>query len=360
MAWAVADAIAVWVQKDAVKGKASTILIVDDEPGICHVLTEAVADLGLRPLSALSGEAARAILDCEPVSVLVTDLNMPGLHGLDLLAGVRLGQPECKVILMTGAQETHWLARALELGAYDYFIKPLDVFQVAQAAGRAAGPSGTGPLPQRAAQALLDRRQVRQIALESTRALVRAVEAKDPYTRRHSEQVAHYAVHLARHMALPAHDVELVHVAALLHDIGKIGVPDSVLTKPGPLTKEEFALIQGHPGQGAEILRHISVFTDEALLVRHHHESWSGRGYPDGLGGEAIPLGARIINVADAIDAMLMHRTYKEAFSITFVQGELARCAGEQFDPVVAAAALEWLQACPEKIVKAPTLRWSA
>jgi putative nucleotidyltransferase with HDIG domain len=252
------------------------------------------------------------------------------------------------------------MARALTLGAYDYFIKPLDVFQVAEAAGRAAGRSDAGPLPLRAAQALLDQTHVRQIALESTRALVRAVEAKDPYTRRHSEQVAHYAVNLARHMALPANEVELVRVAALLHDIGKIGVPDSVLTKPGPLTQEEFALIQGHPAQGAEILRHISVFAGEALLVRHHHESWSGGGYPDGLAGEHIPLGARIINVADSIDAMLMHRTYKEAFTVAFVQGELARCAGDQFDPAVTRAALEWLEAFPEKIIQAPALRWIA
>ncbi|MCY2924713.1 MAG: HD domain-containing protein [Planctomycetota bacterium] len=330
---------------------ATTVLIVDDEPGICHVLSDAVASVGLRPMSAHSGEGARAILAREPVAVLVTDLNMPGLPGLDLLAGVRRERLECKVILLTGTQETAWLARALELGAYDYFLKPLDAVQVAQAVARAAGQTGAGPLPQRAAQALLDHGQVRRIALESTRALVRAVEAKGPYTRRHSEQVAHYAVHLARHMGLPEVEVELVRVAALLHDIGKIGVPDSVLTKPGPLTPEEFALIQAHPAQGAEILRHISVFADEALLVRHHHESWSGAGFPDGLAGEAIPRGARLINVADSIDAMLMQRTYKAPCSVAFVEGELTRCAGEQFDPGIVRAALEWFTPRQSRLV---------
>ncbi|MCY2928289.1 MAG: HD domain-containing protein [Planctomycetota bacterium] len=333
----------------------TTVLIVDDEPGICHMLAEAMASLGLRPQTALSGGDALTILAREPVGVVVTDLNMPGLHGLELLAAVRRGHPRCRVILMTGVQDSGWLARALELGAHDYFIKPLDVFQVAQAA-IAAGQNAPGPLPLRAARALVDRTQVRQVALESTRALARAVEAKDPYTRRHSEQVAHYAVHLARHLGLPAGEVELVRVAALLHDIGKIGVPDSVLIKPGPLTVEEFALIRQHPAQGAEILRHISVFADEALLVRGHHEAWSGEGYPDGLVGESIPLGARIINVADSVDAMLMQRTYKVPYSVEFVRGELTRSAGEQFDPKIVQAALEWFEAFPEKIIQPPAL----
>jgi response regulator RpfG family c-di-GMP phosphodiesterase len=128
----------------------------------------------------------------------------------------------------------------------------------------------------------------------------------------------------------------------VLHDIGKIAVPDSVLTKAGKLTEREFDLIRRHPDVGAAILEHISLMRIEARLVRFHHEAWDGRGYPTGLGGRRIPLGSRIINIADSIDAMLMHRTYKQAYSIDRMLAELTRCAGGQFDPELIPPAVRW------------------
>jgi putative nucleotidyltransferase with HDIG domain len=191
----------------------------------------------------------------------------------------------------------------------------------------------------------------RQASLDGVRALVRAVEAKDPYTRQHSEQVAHYTVHLSRAMGTGGEQIESFRVAALLHDVGKIGVPDAVLTKTGPLAPEEFEYIRRHPAVGADILSHFAVFAAEAHLVRHHHERWDGKGYPDGLTGEESPTGARIIHVADCIDAMLMDRSYKSAYPVEKMLDELARCAGSQFDPAVAARACRWCRDNPRLLI---------
>ena len=191
----------------------------------------------------------------------------------------------------------------------------------------------------------------RRASLEGVRALVRAVEAKDPYTRRHSEQVTHYTVHLSRAMGAGIDQVEGFRVAALLHDVGKIGVPDAILTKTGPLAPEEFEYVRRHPAVGADILSHVTVFSTESHVVRHHHEWWDGTGYPDGLAGDEAPLGARIIHVADSIDAMLMDRSYKLAYPIAKMLDELARCAGSQFDPDVAVRALQWCRQNPHLLI---------
>ncbi|NQU76553.1 MAG: HD domain-containing protein, partial [Planctomycetes bacterium] len=267
----------------------------------------------------------------------------PHVSGLDLLAYVKQHAPACKVILVTGVSRCEYLAQAIMLGAYDYLEKPFKHGELAELVSKAAsGDAGSPQLPHRAAAAMELSEQVKQAALDSVRALVRAVEAKDPYTRRHSEQVTHYAVGLARALNVPEDMVEHIRVASLLHDIGKIGVPDHVLVKPGKLSDEEFEHIRRHPKLGAEILANITLFGKEAQLVRYHHERWDGEGYPDGLAGDEIPFASRIICVADCIDAMLMERTYKTGYPVGKMLGELERCVGTQFDPKIAASAVEW------------------
>ncbi|RME39679.1 MAG: HD domain-containing protein [Planctomycetota bacterium] len=184
--------------------------------------------------------------------------------------------------------------------------------------------------------------------LESVRALIAAVEAKDPYTRAHSVTVARYAEAIARRMNLPPATVTAIHSAALLHDIGKIGVPDAVLTKAGRLTEAEFRLIKRHPETALEILSHLSTLTEERAIILHHHERWDGTGYPAGLSGKEIPIGARIVAVADALDTMLSARSYKQAYDLRQVREELIRCAGTQFDPVVIRAAVAWIDEEPQ------------
>lgn len=213
------------------------------------------------------------------------------------------------------------------------------------------------PLPELAADLTTERvnqalkrvhEQLHCTHVESTRALVAAVEAKDPYTRAHSLTVAHYAEQIARRLRVSPALLKPLRVAALLHDIGKIGVPDAVLTKPGALTDEEYELIKRHPETAVQILEHVSYLADELPLILHHHERYDGRGYPGGLSGDHIPLGARILAMADSVDAMASPRSYKPAYDVQRVKAEVARGRGTQFDPAVADATLQWLEENPD------------
>jgi hypothetical protein len=167
-----------------------------------------------------------------------------------------------------------------------------------------------------------------------------AIDAKDAHTRSHSEEVALAAFLLARAMGFSPTDADRVHVAGHLHDIGKIGVPDAVLLKAGTLTPEEWEHMRAHPVIGARIVSPVADLADEgvAAMILHHHERWDGRGYPHGLRGEAIPLGARIIALADSLSAMLQHRPYRPAMHFEQAEAELLRCSGSQFDPAVVQA----------------------
>ncbi|MCH8149717.1 MAG: HD domain-containing protein, partial [Planctomycetes bacterium] len=167
------------------------------------------------------------------------------------------------------------------------------------------------------------RRRLNDSYVESIRALVAAVEAKDPFTREHSATVATYAEAMARRMKLKPSEIDTIRAAALLHDVGKIGVPDALLTKPGPLTDDEYDVVKRHPETALSILGHITFLAAERPLILHHHERFDGDGYPDGLVGEQIPLGARVLAVADAIDAMFSPRSYKPAFDKQQVRDEL-------------------------------------
>ena len=201
--------------------------------------------------------------------------------------------------------------------------------------------------PRRKGMAGMLRHHLRSAYVESTRALVAAVEAKDPHTQAHSLAVATYAEAIGMRMRLPMRMIETVRAAALLHDVGKIGVPDAILTKPGPLTDQEFDIVKRHPETALEILGHVSFLSEERPLILHHHERYDGRGYPAGLAGDRIPIGARILAVADALDTMFAPRTYKRPYDVDRVRTELAAGAGHQFDPAVADVTLRWLAETP-------------
>ena len=163
-------------------------------------------------------------------------------------------------------------------------------------------------------------------------ALAAAVDAKDSYTCGHSERVAEISLAIAKEMKLSHEEQYLIHIGAHLHDVGKIGIPDAVISKPGRLTNEEFTLVKEHPIIGYHIVSKVKILQTVSLIVRHHHERIDGGGYPDGLAGEAIPLGARIVAVADAFDAMTTNRTYKVSMSISEALQELINCSETQFD----------------------------
>lgn len=185
---------------------------------------------------------------------------------------------------------------------------------------------------------------LRQLALSTMTALASAIDAKDSYTRGHSERLANYAVGLAQHLGLPESERRSIECAATLHDIGKIAISDSILKKAGPLTAEEWSLMRTHPVRGAQMVESIDFLRDAVPLILHHHERYDGKGYPAGLAGEDIPLGARVLAVVDAWEAMTSDRAYRRALTYEQAAAELVRNAGKQFDPHLVTAFLSWLQ----------------
>jgi HD-GYP domain-containing protein (c-di-GMP phosphodiesterase class II) len=180
--------------------------------------------------------------------------------------------------------------------------------------------------------------ELRRSYIATVRALSNAVEARDAYTGKHAERVAAYGMELARCCGLAVEDSPQIEFGFLLHDVGKVAVPDAILFKSSSLTEEEYSLVRRHPVIGSEILRDIDFLGEGKLVVRHHHERWDGRGYPDGLEGDTIPLAARVFAVADALDALTTDRPYRPASSFADARREVLRGAGSQFDPVVVAA----------------------
>ncbi|HHV78779.1 MAG TPA: HD domain-containing protein [Firmicutes bacterium] len=199
--------------------------------------------------------------------------------------------------------------------------------------------------------------ELRKVFIQTIKALVQTLDAKDPYTRGHSERVAYWASTIARKLNLPEQDIELLEYIGLLHDVGKIGISDAVLKKPGIYTKQEYSEMKAHPVLGAEIISGITLLGKGATWVKYHHERHDGTGFPEGLKGDDIPLGARIIAVADAFDAMTSDRPYKNAMSLEQAREELKRCSGSQFDPRIVQVMLtctEGLQQCEDKTDAVP------
>jgi len=180
--------------------------------------------------------------------------------------------------------------------------------------------------------------------IDTLNALVTSIEAKDPYTHEHSQRVTEYAIALARHLGFSEDQVEMLNFAGKLHDIGKIGVRDSLLTKSSKLTSEEYAIIKLHPLVGERIVKPLGLVREEQAIIRHHHERFDGHGYPDSLAGEAIPLLARIVAVADSFDAMTTTRSYRQALPVEAAIEEMKRCSGTQFDPTIVAAMIDALE----------------
>jgi len=318
-----------------------TCLVVDDEPAVRGALVKVIEGMGLRVLQSASGAEALRVLGREPIELVLSDFQMPGMNGARLLAEVLRGWPDVGVVMVTGVSELKIAVELLKAGAYDYITKPFEVEEV-QARVQKALDRRRLVVENRRYQlhlAELVRQQairIEELFLEAVQTLVHALEAKDAYTRGHSARVSAYAGHTARAMGLPETEVELIELGAELHDVGKIGVREAVLLKPSPLTDDEYRHIMEHTVIGERILAPLFKNSPQALaIVRSHHERMDGRGFPDGSAGDQIPFYARIVCVADSFDAMTSGRTYRSARPPADALAELRAHAGSQFDPAV-------------------------
>ena len=314
-------------------------LVVDDEPVVRRAVRRMLEAQGFTCLEAGSGREALGLLaGTGELPLIVSDLRMPELDGMGFLTEVRRLFPDTAVVMLSGVAETSVAVECLHLGAADFLTKPVAVAEMHARVTRALEKRAL-VMQNRHYQATLERRvqeqaeRIRELFLEGVQMLARALEAKDPCLRGHSIRVSRYAVATARRLGLGEPAVEQIRIGGELHDIGKIGTREAVLQKPGALTEEERHQICAHPVLGERMLAPLARESPGVLrVVRSHHERVDGAGFPDGLQGEAIPLEARIVAVADAFDAMTSERPYRGPRAPAAALHELREVSGTQLD----------------------------
>lgn len=325
------------------------VLIVDDEPEITSILSD-LFEGQYDCTTAGSAEQALVALGVNHYELVVSDITMPGMSGLEMLPHIKGKSPNTVVVMISGMQTMESAIDALRLGAFDYVMKPFDLRQVEAVVKRALEHQDLIVAKQRYEDHLEElveqRTQELDKALNSLedayrstlRALTAALETRDLETHGHSERVVSYSMRLGREYGLDSQTLKSLEFGSLLHDIGKIGVPDLILRKPAKLTPDEWVLMRQHPKHGQQILRGIAFLEGAAKVVAQHHEKWDGSGYPLGLSGDDIDVCARIFSVADAFDAITSNRVYRKGKSYNAAAQELDEWAGKQFDPKVVEA----------------------
>jgi len=326
------------------------ILVVDDEEPIRKIFDANLSVEGYRVLTASDGVAALCLMKEHNPDLIILDIMMPGKSGLELLPEVKAIYPDTAVVMASCVSEVTTAVNCLNKGAYDYIVKPFNVPDVLLAVKRALERRRLwlkGEASQQALQQEVERqsKKIYESFLGAMVALGYALEAKDVYTSGHSRKVSALSKALATELGISQDNIERIRLAGLLHDIGKIGIRESVLNKPGRLTDEEYNQIKPHPQIGVRILAPIVEDTSILDIVRHHHERYDGKGYPDSLRCNEIPIGASILAVADTYDALTSSRPYREAMCSEKACKEIARCSGSQFVPEVSEV---FLNNCPK------------
>jgi putative nucleotidyltransferase with HDIG domain len=324
----------------------SKILIVDDEAGVLDVIQALFTSRGYECRVAASAREGVAALREFPAHAVLTDIDMPEMNGLELTRRIVQANPYTSVILMTGNSDVALAIEALRSGASDYLLKPFD-FKTAEAAIERSisrklsirhKDDEISELRQRIIDAMNNTLTIGTRTMET---FCRTLEMRDIETFSHVERVSKYACRLAKQMGLEPMLMNHVRVGSLLHDVGKVMVPDRILFKEGPLTPDEWAIMRKHVEAGYRIVSGIPGLEQAAEIVLQHHEHWNGGGYPSGIKGEEICIGARVFTVADTYDAMTNLRPYRGQGSDDAARAEILSQAGHQFDPAVVRAFLE-------------------
>ena len=328
------------------------IIAVDDEPGILDSLKVFLSKEGYTFIGVTNPVEALELIKEEHFDLMLLDFIMTPLHGDQVVEEIRKFNKELYILLLTGHKD---LAPPLET------IKRLDIQGYCEKSDKF---DQLLLLVESGIKAIAQMNLIREINMklkdtydklekaymESIETLRFTVEAKDTYTRGHSDRVSSYSVILGEKLGLSEQDINTLRIGGLFHDIGKIGVPDSILLKDSRLTDDEYSEIKNHPSIGAHILSNATIFKDIIPIVKHHHERYDGNGYPGRLKGEEIPYLARIAAVADAFDAMTSKRTYRNSLSLDIVKEEIEKNKGTQFDPNLADVFLDILNSEYEKI----------
>lgn len=309
------------------------ILIVEDDPDEGTILLYGLTKEGFQATLVESARAALERMKLERFDLVVSDLNLQGgMRGDEFLRTVRREQPEIAFVMLTGEKDVPTAVQAMQDGADEYLIKPCSIRSLADKAAAA--------LRQRDRRGEQERRdRMAQHAgfmaqFSAIRVLVHSLETKDLYTRNHSKKVTHCTMIMARAMRMDRPAMRELRVGALLHDIGKIGVPLTILHKEGALNDAEWETIKKHTTDGEHIVNPLARYLPAVPeIVRHEHERWDGKGYPDGISGRDIPLGSRLIMIADTYDAICSDRSYRKAQSPERAREVIAAGAGTQFDP---------------------------
>ncbi|MDX6575167.1 MAG: cyclic di-GMP phosphodiesterase [Blastocatellia bacterium] len=325
------------------------LLIVDDEVEVRGVLHDLLSD-SYECAEASSAEEALNQLRATDFELVISDITMSGMTGLEMIPHVKVVSPDTVIVMISGMQTIESAINALRLGAFDYLMKPFDLRQAEAAVARALEHHELVVAKRRYEnhlEELVDQRTAEldraldslENAYRSTlRALTAALETRDAETHGHSERVVTFSLRLGREYGLTSAQMKALEFGSLLHDIGKIGVPDAILRKPAKLTDEEWVLMREHPMHGQQILRDIKFLEGAAKVVAQHHEKWDGSGYPLGVKAEEINICARIFSVADAFDAITSDRVYRQGRPYEAAAQELNEWSGRQFDPKVVEA----------------------
>lgn len=301
-----------------------TTLVIDDEASIRSALERLLTGLGHEVITVATAAEAMNELRRRKISCILLDVRLPDGAGPDLVPAILREEPNAAILMLTAVNDANTAALCMQRGAMDYLVKPVDLQDLERAIGRALArrrdlieqAETQAWLKQeivlRGAELRRERGNLERISVATLEALVNALEAKDPYLRGHSARVADLSAMVAAELGLSDEQIESIRTAGRLHDIGKIGIRESVLHKHGPLSAEEFDHVKTHVVIGAQILAPLGHLREVIASVRSHHERFDGAGYPDGLAGEAIPVGAQIIGAAEVFDALTTSRPYQE------------------------------------------------
>ena len=323
------------------------VLVVDDEDPIRNALKKFLTQQQFEVYTAASGDEALAQLKRHRIALMLCDIRMPGTSGVDLVPHALEAEPDLAILMLSAVNDATSAALCMQRGAMDYLTKPVELADLGRAVQRALKRRDMQlenrqlsswlkeEVTTRTAELHRERMRLERISTATLEALVNALEAKDPYLRGHSARVADLSATIASQMELSDEEVEQVRVAGRLHDIGKIGTRESVMEKQGPLTPEEYDHVKQHVIIGSQILAPLHHLGSVINHVRSHHERWDGSGYPDGLKGEDIPVGARVIGAAEVFDALTTSRPYQDKLTPEQAVEHMAQLSGRVLDPKV-------------------------